>query len=76
MLNKKLSKIFLFILPLSIQAQFITVKSLPVVTGDQFFIYPSKNCSMGGIHIAIDDPWLDPVMNPAKGKDIEHPDTI
>jgi len=65
-----LKKALLILLPFIIQAQFISVKSLPVVTGDQFFIYPSKNISMGGVSIALDDPWLDPFVNPAKGKQI------
>jgi hypothetical protein len=64
-------RVLLIFLPFVIQAQFISVKSLPVVTGDQFFLYPSKNISMGGIGIALDDPWQDPFINPAKGQNIE-----
>jgi hypothetical protein len=67
-----IKKLFLIFLPFVIQAQFISVKSLPVVTGDQFYIYPSKNISMGSVSIALDDPWLDPFINPAKGKDIKN----
>ena len=66
-----LKRTLFFLAPFIIQAQFISVKSLPVVTGDQFFIYPSKNISMGGIGIALDDAWQDPFINPAKGENIE-----
>jgi hypothetical protein len=47
--------------------QFIGIKSVPVATGDQFLVHPSRNFSMGGVSIAIDDPLLDPFVNPAKG---------
>ena len=47
-------------------AQLISVKSVPVAEGDQFTIFPSQNISMGGVSIALDDPLLDPFLNPAK----------
>ncbi len=47
-------------------AQLISVKSVPVAEGDQFNIFPSQNISMGGVSIALDDPLLDPFLNPAK----------
>ena len=47
-------------------AQLISVKSVPVAEGDQFTIFPSLNISMGGVSIALDDPLLDPFLNPAK----------
>ena len=47
--------------------QFIGIKSVPLATGDQFLVHPSRNISMGGVSIAIDDPLLDPFVNPAKG---------
>jgi hypothetical protein len=56
---------FLLIPQLAI-AQLISVKSVPVAEGDQFSIFPSQNISMGGISIALDDPLLDPFLNPAK----------
>lgn len=64
-------KILFILFPVLIQAQLISVKSLPVVTGDQFFIFPSQNITMGGINIAVDDPWQDPFINPAKGAHID-----
>jgi len=66
-----LQRIFkLLFLPLILSAQFISIKSLPVVTGDQFLIYPSQNIAMGNVNIALDDPWLDSFINPAKGSRI------
>ncbi|MCB9058730.1 MAG: hypothetical protein H6627_09195 [Calditrichae bacterium] len=58
------------IIPLFVSAQFISVKSLPVATGDQFLLYPSKNISMGGVNIALADEWLDAYRNPANGFNI------
>jgi hypothetical protein len=49
------------------RAQFIAVKSLPIAAGDQFLIFPSRNLALGGLSIALDDPLLDPFVNPAKG---------
>ena len=54
-------------LPLILSAQFISIKSLPVATGDQFMIYPSQNVAMGGVTIAVSDNWMDPYRNPANG---------
>jgi hypothetical protein len=53
-------------LPAVSQAQYISVKSIPVASGDQFMIFPSQNLGMGGVSIAFDDPLLDPFVNPAK----------
>lgn len=47
-------------------AQMISMKTVPVATGDQFMIHPSQNLAMGGVSIAVDDPLLDPFVNPAK----------
>jgi hypothetical protein len=49
------------------RAQLISVKTVPVAAGDQFMIHPSRNVGMGGLSIALDDPLLDPFVNPAKG---------
>ncbi len=62
--------IILAFLPIVVSAQFISIKSLPVVTGDQFLLYPSQNISMGNVNIAVDDPWLDAFVNPATGSRI------
>ncbi len=48
-------------------SQFIGLKTVPVATGDQFLIFPSRNLPMGGVHIALDDPLLDPFVNPSLG---------
>src|SRR5688572_3133794 len=48
-------------------AQLIHIKTVPVAQGDQFDLFPSRNLAMGGVSIAVDDPWLDPFVNPAKG---------
>lgn len=54
-------------LPAISPAQYISVKSIPLASGEQFMVYPSRNLGMGGISIALDDPLLDPFVNPAKG---------
>ena len=51
-------------------AQLISIKSVPVATGDQFLLYPSDNLALGGTSIALDDSLLDPFVNPAKGSRI------
>jgi hypothetical protein len=48
-------------------AQLIQIKTVPVAQGDQFDLFPSRNLGMGAVSIAVDDPWLDPFINPAKG---------
>lgn len=57
--------LILFTPALSI-AQTISLKSIPVASGDQFMVFPSQNLGMGGVAIALDDPLLDPFVNPAK----------
>jgi hypothetical protein len=59
-----------FALPLvasAVPAQLIPIKTVPVAQADQFDIFPSRSLAMGGVSIAVDDPWLDPFVNPAKG---------
>ena len=48
-------------------AQLIAIKTVPVAQADQFDLFPSRNLAMGGVSIAVQDPWLDPFINPAKG---------
>ncbi|MBN4081478.1 hypothetical protein JYT44_03845, partial [Caldithrix abyssi] len=48
------------------QAQYIGLKTVPVVTGNQFLIFPSQNAGMGFVSIAVEDPLGDPFNNPAK----------
>ncbi|MBC8346961.1 MAG: hypothetical protein ISR89_08680 [Candidatus Marinimicrobia bacterium] len=57
-----------FLLSLSatfISAQFLALKTVPVVTGGQFLIFPSQNAGMGFVSIAVDDPLGNPFQNPA-----------
>lgn len=51
--------------------QLISIKSVPVATGDQFLIFPSQNLGMGGVSAALNDTLLDPFSNPAKGARIK-----
>jgi len=52
------------------EAQSIALRTVPVATGDQFLVQPSRNLGIGGVSIALDDPWLDPFLNPALGGEI------
>ena len=52
-------------------AQLISLKTVPVATGDQFLTLPSERLGMGGVSIALDDALLDPFTNPAKGSLVE-----
>lgn len=49
------------------EAQLIPIRTVPLATGDQFMVHPSETSAMGGLSIALDDPLLDPFVNPAKG---------
>ena len=53
--------------PAAALAQVIGLKTVPVAAGDQYLIAPSQNLGMGGVNIALDDPLLDPFVNPARG---------
>lgn len=48
-------------------AQLVALRSVPVASGDQFLVYPTRRMGMGGPSIALRDSWLDPFVNPAKG---------
>jgi len=61
---------FSFMTPILLCAQLISLKSLPVITGDQFLLTPSKNIAMGGVNLALKDEWADPFRNPAAGMHI------
>ena len=56
--------------PRAAPAQLIDVRTIPVATGDQFSLFPSARAGMGGVSIALDDPLLDPFINPARGAGI------
>lgn len=60
-------------IPRGAVAQLIGLKTVPVAAGEQFAIFPSLNRSMGGASIAMDDPLLDPFVNPAKGGRVTSP---
>ncbi len=49
-------------------AQLVNLRSVPVASGDQFLIYPTERLGMAGPSIALADRWLDPFVNPAKGR--------
>ena len=53
--------------PVRSRAQVVSLKTVPVATGDQFLLLPSERLGMGGTSIALDDMLLDPFVNPAKG---------
>ncbi len=48
-------------------AQIIPIRTVPLVRGDQFFIFPSNNLGMGGVSVALADSLLDPFRNPSMG---------
>lgn len=55
----------------SVPGQLIQIKTVPVAQGDQFDIFPSRNLAMGGVSIALEDPLLDPFVNPATAARVE-----
>jgi hypothetical protein len=57
----------LLVLPVPAAAQHIPIKTVPIPTGEQFSIFPSRNMGMGDVRIATDDRLLDPFANPARG---------
>jgi len=54
----------------SLQAQLISLKTIPVATGDQFLIFPSQNVGMGGVSVSLADTLLDPWIVPSRGSAI------
>jgi hypothetical protein len=48
-------------------AQSISLKTVPIATGEQYLIFPSRALGMGGLSIAYDDPLRDAFANPARG---------
>jgi hypothetical protein len=57
----------LLLLPVSLSAQLIGVRTVPIAAGDQFGFFPSSNAALGGVGIALPDPLGDPFSNPATG---------
>jgi hypothetical protein len=48
------------------RAQTIVPRTVPVQMSQQFSIIPSDRIAMGNVSIALDDPMMDPFVNPAK----------
>lgn len=55
------------LLPMHAAAQLIEVRTVPIATAGQFVIFPSQNFGLANVSIALNDPLLDPFINPAKG---------
>ena len=51
----------------SLAAQSISLKTVPIATGEQYLIFPSRGLGMGGLSVAYDDPLQDAFANPARG---------
>ena len=63
-----ISLLFLSNVPgVSLAAQLISIRTVPVASGDQFLTVPSQTLGMGGVTIALDDSLADGWVNPAKG---------
>jgi hypothetical protein len=58
-------------LPAVLHAQHISIKTVPIPTGEQFTIFPSRSMGMGDVYLAVDDPLLDPFWNPSRGSKAE-----
>ena len=56
----------LLCLPGLVPGQIISVKTIPLITTQQFTLAPTYNAGMGGVSIAIDDPLADGFLNPAR----------
>ena len=57
-----------FLLAGTATGQSIPVKTVPIASGDQFLLIPSRSIGMGGVSIALDHPFSDPFTNPGKGR--------
>lgn len=54
-------------LALPVRTQWIAIRTVPVVTGNQGDFQPSLARGMGNLSITLDDPLGSPFINPAKG---------
>jgi hypothetical protein len=66
LLQKMLAGLVVGCVPFAVEAQLISLKTVPIATGEQFLIFPTANMGMAGVSLALDDPLLDPFINPAK----------
>lgn len=57
--------------PADVQAQIISLRTVPLAAGNQFGLAPSLTAGMGGATIALADEWADPFSNPALGMALE-----
>jgi hypothetical protein len=60
----------LFFCLLIANSQLISIKTVPLATGNQFLLYPSQTFGMGGVSIALNDTYGDPFNNPVSGRNI------
>jgi hypothetical protein len=52
--------------PAPLLAQNISLKTVPIPTGEQFLLFPSQRLGMGSVHIGADDTLSGPFSNPAR----------
>jgi hypothetical protein len=67
---RRLVTVLLVVAATPAAGQLINLRTVPVAAGDQFLIFPSEHLALGGVRIALADPWLDPFVNPAKGSEV------
>ena len=67
MLRHLVRAVPLLLVPATLAAQAIPLKTVPIPSGEQFLLYPSGNLGMGSASIALDDLYGDPFWNPARG---------
>ncbi|MDP9352853.1 MAG: hypothetical protein M3P51_15125, partial [Chloroflexota bacterium] len=53
------------------ESQLISLKTVPIASGEQFLLAPARSLGMGGVSIAVQDTLGDPFVNPAKGSRVE-----
>lgn len=56
----------------ALDAQLVTIKTVPVASGEQFRIFPSSRPGMGNVSVAVVDSIGDPFHNPALGARLVH----
>lgn len=62
--------LLLTLAPGAVGGQLISLRSVPVASGDQFLVHPVARLGMGSVSIALNDSWLDPFVNPARAADV------
>ena len=51
----------------SVSAQSMPLKTVPIATGEQFLIFPSRTLGMGSLGVAHEDALQDGFGNPGRG---------